>query len=268
MTPADICAQALDYISNIELIRTKSGRIQGSLSGELRKSALGLSELVRVLQMKAEAVGDPSFLKKKIEELLEEARQYKKDRDKEEERRKREHSELQEIIRELKKENQDIRRENREIKKENREMKEEMRSEMRKTRESLDRDSMKRESKTPEKRVSFEINKMDTEEAPKPQRKSIMKETDPFAQMSAGDMQAAPHSGEHSFGEGGNWPKDGESWTAVAAPKKRKVSDEVAWVKRPPILGKSTYIPVREGPAFGSSMIEGTSSRDIPMVFI
>lgn len=97
------------------------------MSGELRKCACGLGELVRALQVKAEAVGNLSSLKMKIEELLEEAKKYKKNRDREEERRKRKHNELQEIIGELKRENQEIRKENREIKKENKEMKKEMR---------------------------------------------------------------------------------------------------------------------------------------------
>lgn len=116
MTAAEVCAQALEYISNIELIRTKCGRIQGGLSGELRKMSQGLSELVRELQHKAEAAGDPTSLKNKIEELLQDARKSNKDREKEEERRKREKSEFLEIIADLKKENLEIRRENREMK--------------------------------------------------------------------------------------------------------------------------------------------------------
>lgn len=37
MTPSEISALALEYTASIELIRTKCDRLQGELSGELRK---------------------------------------------------------------------------------------------------------------------------------------------------------------------------------------------------------------------------------------
>lgn len=62
MTALDISAQLLQYISDIELIRVKSGRLQGGLSGELRKRASCLEDIIRALQAKAETNEDPAFL--------------------------------------------------------------------------------------------------------------------------------------------------------------------------------------------------------------
>ncbi|XP_025267964.1 uncharacterized protein LOC112639147 [Camponotus floridanus] len=105
MTVSDISALALEYIEAIEIIRTKSGRLQGGLSGELRRRTQGLSGFVRALQERAEHVGDPHALQIKIDELLQEMKENKK----EEERRKREISELQDTIKELRQENKSIR---------------------------------------------------------------------------------------------------------------------------------------------------------------
>lgn len=105
MTASDIGAQALDYLGNIELIHTKSGRLQGGLSGELKKRTQCLEEIIRTLQYKADVKGDPEYLRNKIEDLLTEIRRSKKD----EEKRKREMSELHEIIRDLKEENKNMR---------------------------------------------------------------------------------------------------------------------------------------------------------------
>jgi len=109
MTASDISAQALEYISDIEIIRVKNGRLQG-LSGKLRKRASCLEDMIRALQAKAESKGDPTSLKYKIEELLE-IRTNKK----EEEKRKREIIEMREIIRDLKKETKKMREEMRKI---------------------------------------------------------------------------------------------------------------------------------------------------------
>ncbi|EFN69589.1 hypothetical protein EAG_15422 [Camponotus floridanus] len=70
MTASDICAQALEYTSHIEEIRTKCGRLQGGLSGELKKRILGIEEYISALQVKAETSGDPELLKYKINQLL------------------------------------------------------------------------------------------------------------------------------------------------------------------------------------------------------
>lgn len=106
MTASDISAQALEYLAVIEVIRSKCGRMQGGLSGELRRRIHGLEDFVRVLQTRAEAVGDPQALQLKIDELLREAKENRR----EEEKRKREISELQDTIKELlRKENKNIR---------------------------------------------------------------------------------------------------------------------------------------------------------------
>lgn len=75
---------------------------------EMRKRTCGLDELIRALQFRAEVQGDPESLKNKIEELLLQIKVAKK----EEEKRNREISELQEIIKELRKENKSIRNRN------------------------------------------------------------------------------------------------------------------------------------------------------------
>lgn len=114
MTASDIGAQALEYLDHIETIRTKSGRLQGGLSGELKKRKVCLAEMVRALQLRAESKNDPEFLKHKLGELMSEIKKYKK----EEEKRKREVSELQDIIKEMRQENKEIREELRRVKEE------------------------------------------------------------------------------------------------------------------------------------------------------
>lgn len=91
----------------------------------MRKRTCGLNELIRTLQFRAEVQGDPESLKNKIEELLLQIKVAKK----EEVKRNREISELQEIIKELRKENKSIRIE--------------MRKEMKRIRESISRESEK-----------------------------------------------------------------------------------------------------------------------------
>lgn len=114
MTASDIGAQALEYLDHIETIRTKSGRLQGGLSGELKKRKVCLAEMVRALQLRAESKNDPEFLKHKLGELMNEIKKYKK----EEEKRKREVSELQDVIKEMRHENKEIREELRRMKEE------------------------------------------------------------------------------------------------------------------------------------------------------
>lgn len=111
MSASDISAQALEYTSHIEDIHTKSGRLQGGLSGELKKRILCIEEFIRALHAKAESTGDPGLLKYKINQLLKEIRKNKI----KEEKRKREMEDLSEIIKVLKRENQNIREELRKI---------------------------------------------------------------------------------------------------------------------------------------------------------
>jgi len=117
MTASDLSAQTLDYISDIETIRTKCGRMQGGLSGKLKRRLMCLQDLIRALQNKADSSGDPKFLRAKINTLSTELEKERKYNKREEERRKREISEMQEIISELKNENKSIREEMRRIKK-------------------------------------------------------------------------------------------------------------------------------------------------------
>lgn len=114
MTASDITMQSLDYLEHIEVIRPKCGRLQGRLSGEIKKRIAGLEEMIRALQFKAESKNDPEFLKHKIGELTDEIRKYKR----EEEKRTSEVRELREIIAELKKENKETREELRRVREE------------------------------------------------------------------------------------------------------------------------------------------------------
>lgn len=71
-----------------------------------------LEDIVRAFQRKADNQGDPGYLKKRIEYLLGEVKRNQR----EEERRKREISELHDIIKELKQENKGMRKQIRKIK--------------------------------------------------------------------------------------------------------------------------------------------------------
>lgn len=145
MTASDISAQALEYLSDVEVIRAKSGRMQGGLSGELKKRIKGLESIIRVLQNKAESAGDPEFLRMKITELLEEIKKGKR----EEEKRRREISEMRDIIQELRQENRSMREEIRKIRdsveKKSRKEKNEDLDEKREKGKSEERKKMKRQ---------------------------------------------------------------------------------------------------------------------------
>lgn len=104
MTASELAAMALEFLDHVEIIRTKCGTMQGVLSGELKRRKTSLDNMVRALQAKAEENGDPLFLRAKIEELL------KKNKE-EDERKKREISELKEVVANLTKENKEMRRE-------------------------------------------------------------------------------------------------------------------------------------------------------------
>ncbi|EFN61590.1 hypothetical protein EAG_13520 [Camponotus floridanus] len=105
MTASDISAQALEYLEHIEMIRVKSGKLQGGLSGEMKRRKTCLEDMIRALQTKAESKNDPEFLKHKLNDLMSKIKKYKK----EEEKRNREMSELREVINDLKKENKEMR---------------------------------------------------------------------------------------------------------------------------------------------------------------
>lgn len=79
MTASDISAQALEYLEHLEVIRVKSGRLQGDLSSEMKKRKTCLEEMVHALQFKAESKNDPEFLKHKLGELMNEIKRHKKE---------------------------------------------------------------------------------------------------------------------------------------------------------------------------------------------
>lgn len=104
MTASDLAAMALEYLDHVETIRTKCGTMQGALSGELKRRKISLDNMIKALQAKAEENGDPLFLRAKIEELL------KKNRE-DDERKKREISELKEVVANLTRDNKEMRKE-------------------------------------------------------------------------------------------------------------------------------------------------------------
>lgn len=92
---------ALEYLDHVKIIRTKCGTMQGALSGELKRRKSSLDNMVRALKRRKTEI---HYFYAKIEELL------KKNRE-EDERKKREISELKEVVANLTKENKEMRRE-------------------------------------------------------------------------------------------------------------------------------------------------------------
>lgn len=243
MTASDICAQALDYLTAIEIIRTRSGHLQANkkLSGELRRRVQGLEGFVRALQIRAEATGDPQALQLRIEELIKEVKEYRKEK----ERRKMEVSDLQEIIRDLRKENKEIR--------------EEMRKSFKEIRDSIEKDvhgnsvhsnANKDVRRSVNKDVYSYVN-MDVhchenkEDTPLPQR---------VRKTHGNNLVAA--SPELNTAE----------WPAL----KNHVNPEYKgdWVLRPSLQGRQTPIPVREDLYSVTSKSTNTLNNNVPtMIF-
>lgn len=69
MAATAVGALALEWLEEIEDIRSKTSNMQGRLSGHLKKNVLKLKEIVQSLVGKAEAAGDPLFLKMRNSEL-------------------------------------------------------------------------------------------------------------------------------------------------------------------------------------------------------
>lgn len=68
--PTEELAQiALEWLDNIDILRVKSGHIQGIISGKMKKRILGVAEAIRQLQIRCDATGDASFLQKRNTEL-------------------------------------------------------------------------------------------------------------------------------------------------------------------------------------------------------
>lgn len=62
-------ALALEWVAEAEEIRLKSPNIQGKFSGHLKRNFKKLHEIIRSLVGKADAAGDPLFLRMRNGEL-------------------------------------------------------------------------------------------------------------------------------------------------------------------------------------------------------
>lgn len=60
---------ALEWLGEIDLIRVKSGSLQGILSGQMKSRILGLEEIIRLLQSRCMATRDAMFLEARNNEL-------------------------------------------------------------------------------------------------------------------------------------------------------------------------------------------------------
>lgn len=208
MTAADLSAQALEYLADVDIIRKKCGRMQGGLSGELRKRTQCLEDIVRALQRKADNQGDPGYLKSRIEDLLGEVKRNQR----EEERRKREISELHDIIKELRQENKG------------------MREEIRKIKISIDRD------------VGRDIDRdvgRDIKHSPDRNRKSLDSSRPTQRLMEEPDIRKSYGRSRSPLSQDpARFNKEGEQRTSGYN------KEGTEWVMRPPIQGKSLPIPV------------------------
>lgn len=70
-------ALALDWLTEVEEIRKKTTNMQGRLSGQMKRNVLKLKEVVLSLVGKAEAAGDPLFLKMRNSELTQQLAETK-----------------------------------------------------------------------------------------------------------------------------------------------------------------------------------------------
>lgn len=85
------------WLAEIEDIRLKSNNIQGKLSGHIKRNVLKLKEIVHSLVGKAEAAGDPLFLRMRNSELSQQLSEAKLMR----ERNKKEIAEANKRIKDL-----------------------------------------------------------------------------------------------------------------------------------------------------------------------
>lgn len=241
MTASDICAQALDYLTAIEIIRTKSGRLQSGLIGDLRRRVQGLEGFVRTLQIRAEATGDPQALHLRIEEFIKEVKEYKKDK----ERRKREVSDLQEVIRDLRKENKEIR--------------EEMRKSFKEIRDSIEKDvHSSNVHGNVSKDVQRNVNKDVYNHVNMDVHSHENKEDTPLPQ------RVRKNRGNNLIAA--NPELNPAEWPAL----KNHVNPEYKrdWVLRPSLQGKQTPIPVREDLYSATIKSTNTLNDNVPtMIF-
>lgn len=68
-----------EWIDEVETFRAKSSNIKGSVSGSIRVRLSKLKDVVTILVGKAEAVGDPDYLRNKITELTKQLRELQTD---------------------------------------------------------------------------------------------------------------------------------------------------------------------------------------------
>lgn len=65
MGATNVGALGIDCLNSVESMRAKSKNLQGGVSGKMRKELERAKEIMNTLIFKAEAIGDPSFLKMK-----------------------------------------------------------------------------------------------------------------------------------------------------------------------------------------------------------
>lgn len=69
LTASALCAMALEHLEEIEVIRSKSRNLKGELTGKIKKNLISVKQMVAILVEKADAQGDPSFLRMRNNEL-------------------------------------------------------------------------------------------------------------------------------------------------------------------------------------------------------
>ncbi|XP_070162482.1 uncharacterized protein [Polyergus mexicanus] len=106
MSAVNAGAMGLDCLVSVERMRSKSKNLQGGISGRMRKEIERAKEVINTLIFKAEATGDPTFLKMKNKELLAEMDRMKL----EEVLRKREMDEMKGQFNELRNEIAELKR--------------------------------------------------------------------------------------------------------------------------------------------------------------
>lgn len=66
---AKLRVSAVEWLEDIDKIRSGSGNIQGGLSGHMRRRLNVLKEIVRIFMEKATEIGDPTYLRRRNQEL-------------------------------------------------------------------------------------------------------------------------------------------------------------------------------------------------------
>lgn len=74
MTSVDAAGVALEWLSQLDTLRVKSGNLQGRISGQMKLRIDRVREVVNLLVSRAEAKGDPQHLLSKNEVLVKDLR--------------------------------------------------------------------------------------------------------------------------------------------------------------------------------------------------